>query len=69
MTVYILKIRGTEKIPDYIQIRDDKFRLLAYFKIKNPKRALEKCNLASKAERILEIAETLPYGKLEKTEL
>ena len=30
--MYIIKIKGKVKIPDYVQIRDDKFTLLAYFR-------------------------------------
>ena len=69
MIVYILKTQGTDKIPDYIQIRDEKFRLLAYFKKKSPKRALEKSNLILKIDLILEIIEKIPFGKIEKVEL
>ena len=43
--MYILKIQGTKKIPDYIQIRDEDFTLVAYFRINNPRRALARCNL------------------------
>jgi hypothetical protein len=67
--MYILKIKGTNKIPDYIQIRDDNFTLIAYFKLTSPKRALSQVNLAEKMDRILEIAYTLPYGKIEKLDL
>ena len=69
MTIHILKTKGTDKLPDHIQIRDAKFRLMAYFKIKNPDRALEKCNLIDKIELILGIAGKIPYGKIEKVEL
>jgi hypothetical protein len=67
--VYILKIRGTGKIPDYIQIRGADFSLIAYFKITNPKTALTRCNLIHKMDEILEIAGNLNYGKIEKLEL
>ena len=42
-TVYIIKIEGKEKIPDYVQIRDDQFTLLAYFRTDRPEKALIKC--------------------------
>jgi hypothetical protein len=67
--VYILKIQGTKKIPDYIQIRDEDFTLLAYFKITNPRRALTRCNLLDKMEQIMKVAEDLPYGEIRKLEL
>lgn len=67
--MYILKIQGTTKIPDYIQIRDEAFTLLAYFRINNPRRALTRCNLIDKMELILKIADELPYGEIRKLEL
>ncbi len=60
--MYILKIHGTQKIPDFIQIRDNDFTLIAYFRLNNPKRALSRCNLLDKMDQILEIAKDLPYG-------
>ena len=69
MTIYLLKIQGTEKIPDYIQIRDKDFTLIAYFRMNNPKRALTLCNLLNKMEEILRVAEKLTYGKMQKLEL
>jgi hypothetical protein len=67
--MYILKIQGTKKIPDYVQIRDQDFTLIAYFRINNPRRALSRCNMLDKMDRILEIAGKLPYGKMEKLDL
>lgn len=68
MTIYLLKIQGTHKIPDYIQIRDKDFTLIAYFRMNNPKRALTVCNLLNKMEEILRVAEKLTYGKMQKLE-
>lgn len=69
MTIYILKTEGTSKIPDYIQIRNEDFTLIAYFKINNPLRALHRCNLSDKTDQIMEIAGKLPYGKIQKVDL
>ena len=66
--MYIIKIRGKAKIPDYVQIRDDQFTLLAYFRTDRPERALEKCGLGDKLAEINEILEKLPFGKLQKLE-
>ena len=66
--MYILKIEGTDKIPDYIQIRDENFSLIAYFKTSNPKTALSRCNLLHKMDEILEIVDRLEYGKIQKLE-
>ncbi len=67
--MYILKIQGTSKIPDYIQIRDENFTLIAYFRKNSPKRALSRCHLLEKLDAILEIAEELPYGKIKKLDV
>jgi hypothetical protein len=64
--MYIVKIQGTSKIPDFIQIRDDDFTLIAYFRINNPRRALNRCRLIDKQNEIIELAKKLPYGKIQK---
>lgn len=67
--MYIIKIRGKVKIPDYVQIRDDKFTLLAYFRADRPENALQKCGLSEKINEVKVIIERLPYGKLQKLEV
>ncbi len=67
--MYIIKIRGKIKIPDYIQIRDDQFTLLAYFRADRPDDALRKIGLQDKSELLKKIILQLPFGKLQKLEL
>jgi hypothetical protein len=67
--MFILRIQGTSKIPDYIQIRDEDFTLIAYFRLNNPRRALARCNLLDRMDRILEIARELPYGVIRKLDI
>jgi len=67
--MYIIKIQGTSKIPDYIQIRDENFILIAYFKVTNPKTALARSNLLDNLDKILQIVKELPYGQIRKLEL
>jgi hypothetical protein len=67
--MYILKTEGTGKVPDHIQIRDDDFFLLAYFKVSAPRTALKRINLDNKTKEILEFAAGLEYGKIRKLEL
>lgn len=67
--MYILKIKGKAKIPDYVQLRDDNFTLLAYFRADRPDKALAKCGLAEKQEKIMDLLETIPFGKVEKLEV
>jgi hypothetical protein len=67
--MYIIKIQGTNKIPDYVQIRDDRFMLIAYFKVSSPRRALERIGMSAKAEEVMKIVNELPYGKIRKLEI
>ena len=67
--MYILKIRGTARIPDYVQIRDSKFTLMAYFRVDRPEKALKKCGLEGNEQEILTIIANLPFGKMQKLEL
>lgn len=67
--MYIIKIKGKVKIPDYVQLRDEQFTLLAYFRADRPERALEKVGLAEKEEQIKKIIAELPFGKVQKLEL
>lgn len=67
--MYIIKIQGTNKIPDYVQIRDDRFTLIAYFKVSSPRRALAKCGLADKTESVMKIVNELSYGQICKLDV
>lgn len=67
--MYIIKIKGIAKIPDYIQLRDEKFTLLAYFRVDRPEKSLEKCGLGEKSEYINQVIQELPYGVIKKLEL
>ncbi|HYV94416.1 MAG TPA: hypothetical protein VE978_21770 [Chitinophagales bacterium] len=67
--MYIIKIRGKVKIPDYIQIRDDEFTLLAYFRADRPDDALRKIGLTEQGEQVKKIISELPFGKIQKLEL
>jgi hypothetical protein len=50
--MYLIKIKGKVKIPDYVQLRDEKFTLLAYFRADRPENALQKAGLAEQESRI-----------------
>lgn len=64
--MYILKVKGTAKIPDYVQLRDDKFTLLAYFRVDRPEKALVKAGLGDRESELIELIRQLPYGKIKK---
>lgn len=67
--MYIIKVKGKAKIPDYIQLRDDNFVLIAYFRADRPVQKVEKFGLEGKEEALQQLILSLPYGKLQKLEL
>lgn len=67
--MYIIKVKGVAKIPDYVQLRDEQFTLLAYFRVDRPEKSLDKLGLTDKAEQIMNIVKDLPFGQILKLEL
>ena len=67
--MYIIKVKGKAKIPDYIQLRDDDFVLVAYFRADRPLSKLEKYGLTGKETELSNLIAGLPFGKLQKLEL
>ncbi|KHJ39194.1 MULTISPECIES: hypothetical protein [Pedobacter] len=67
--MYVIKVKGVAKIPDYVQLRDEKFTLLAYFRIDRPDKSLEKIGLGDKAEYIMNMVKDLPFGQILKLDI
>ena len=67
--MYIIKVKGKAKIPDYIQLRDDNFVLIAYFRADRPLQKMDKYGLEGKEEELKQLIEALPFGKLQKLAL
>lgn len=69
--MYIIKVKGKKKIPNYIQLRDENFRLIGYFSFREgrPFRNLEKFGLEGKEKELENLAYKMPFGKLQKLEL
>lgn len=63
--MYIIKVKGKAKIPDYIQLRDDNFVLVAYFRADRPLTKMEKYGLGGKEDQLKVIIEGLEFGKLQ----
>ena len=63
--MHIIKVKGKAKIPDYIQLRDDDFVLIAYFRADRPLKKLDKYGLEGKEEELKTIIEELPFGKIQ----
>ena len=62
--LYILKIKGTTTIPDFVQIRDKNMTLQAYFRLSQVEKGLKKNNLEAESEGILSLLEKIPFGKI-----
>jgi len=67
--MFIIKIKGKAKIPDYIQIRDENFVLVAYFRSDRPAKHLEKLGLEGKEQELQNLILQLPFGKIQKLSL
>ena len=67
--MYVIKVKGAAKIPDYVQLRDEKFTLLAYFRVDRPEKSLDKVGLGDKKEWIMEQINDLPFGKILKLDV
>ena len=64
LPMYILKIKGSARIADYIQIRDNKFTLIGYFRADMKTHILQKFGLDEKETEINRIIQDMPYGKM-----
>jgi hypothetical protein len=62
--MYILKIKGGAKIPEYIQIRDEEFTLIAYFRADHKSSWLDQNVLTERKTEIERLIKELPYGKI-----
>ena len=64
--LYILKIKGTNKIPDFVQIRDLEMTLIAYFRLNQVTQGLKKKGLEEHTKEIASLLERMPFGKIHK---
>jgi len=62
--MYIMKVKGTARIPDYVQIRDNSFTLIAYFRADRPETELARLGMKEMEEKFRKKIEEIPYGKL-----
>ena len=67
--IYILKIKGTDKIPDFVQIRDEDMTLRAYFRMDQQESGIRKNNLEKYAKEIICILDEIPFGKLKELDI
>tara|TARA_B100000780_G_scaffold147091_1_gene102755 strand:- start:2537 stop:2752 length:216 start_codon:yes stop_codon:yes gene_type:complete len=64
--LYLLKIKGTKTIPDFVQIRDEQMTLCAYFRLSQQESGLKKNNLEADSKEIMNLLDSIPYGKIHK---
>lgn len=67
--MYIIKVKGKAKIPDYIQLRDENFVLIAYFRADRPLKNMEKYGLEGKEDALEKLINELPFGKIQALEI
>ncbi|MEC7895958.1 MAG: fructose-6-phosphate aldolase [Bacteroidota bacterium] len=63
--MYIIKIKGKAKIPDYIQLRNKDMVLVDYFRADRPIDKLRNYKIKSPDNQIIKYINSLPFGKLE----
>ena len=66
--MYLMKIKGSGKIPDYLQIRDDTFTLVAYFRADRIDQGLARNHMEDYEDSINKIMENLGYGEMKYIE-
>ena len=62
----ILKIKGTKIIPDFVQVRDEQMTLIAYFRLNQIEKGLEKNNLITEIEGITKLLNKITFGIIHK---
>tara|TARA_B100001029_G_C14988893_1_gene410766 strand:+ start:581 stop:793 length:213 start_codon:yes stop_codon:yes gene_type:complete len=62
--IHLLKIKGTDKIPDFVQIRDEKLSLKAYFRADQIEKGLKKNDIIDKKGKLMQYIESMPFGKI-----
>lgn len=62
--MWLFKIKGKAKIPDYIQLRDEKMILVDYFRADRPIEKFKKYGILKDEKKIIDLVSNLEYGKL-----
>lgn len=63
---YIILVRGTAKIPDFIQIRDSAFTLVGHFRKDQFKKNLAKFGWENQESEFLALIDSIQYGELKE---
>lgn len=67
--IYILKIKGADKIPDFVQIRDQDMTLRAYFRLNQQESGIKKNKMEAHSKAIMDALEEMEFGKLKQLDI
>lgn len=62
--IYLIKIKGKAKIPDYVQIRDTDFTLIGYFRPGRNEKTVKSLDLSPYQEALDHCIAEMPFGKI-----
>lgn len=62
--IYLIKIKGKAKIPDYVQIRDSDFTLIGYFRPGRNEKTVKSLDLSPYQEQLEQCIAEMPFGKI-----
>ncbi len=63
--MYLLKTKGTTKIPDYVQVRDNNFALINHITLNKINEYIDTLDIDNK-QKIKDIIKKYPFGKIIK---
>ena len=67
--IYLLKIKGTDKIPDFVQIRDQDMTLIAYFRLDQQESGIRKNKMEEHIKPITDTLKEMKFGKLKQLDI
>jgi len=62
--MYLLKIKGVGKLPDYVQVRDDDFNLRAFINMVSLRKGIKKNGLEAYCDTIVERLEKVDFNEV-----
>ncbi|MEN9445444.1 MAG: hypothetical protein RIS47_2335 [Bacteroidota bacterium] len=66
---FLLRTKGTSRIPDFLQIRDENFVLLSHTRADKAESAIEEAGLSVSKVVLMDQISTLNYGVMKQIEL
>jgi len=64
--IYLLKTKGTATIPDYLQVRDENFLLIAHFGMNQLEKSIKKYALKIPSDNPVKFIQDMSFGVLIK---